>query len=272
MNRLKLACFALVMTLPAPLQAHAFWLEPEDYRLDAGQKVEVDFRIGAGDDEIEPWNLRWGKVVSLRSHHPGGFRDHQAEITETTDTQPGGATVGFERPGTHILAFESHPSFSDLEAERFNPYIEEEGLTLVRNAREAAGTTDINGTELYSRRSKTLIQVGAETTDNVLEPIGQTLEIVPDRNPYALGGDGRLPLRVLFRGRPLEGATVHLTDLTNPDDEVVQRQTDAEGRVAFEITERGRWVADLVWAVPSSDDRAEFDTIFSSLSFGYSDE
>ena len=269
MKRFKILTFAALICLPAMAQAHSFWLVPAEYQLQEPAQVDVTFRVGDGDD-IEPWNLRWDRIVSLVSIHEGKITDQQAGITVKSDGVDGDAKVNIVDAGTHLLAFASQPSSSDLEAARFNPYAEEEGLTAVLAERKRLGETQKNGTELYSRRAKTLIQIGSTTNDDVLKPIGQTLEIVPERHPYAMGNDRNLPVRVLFRGKPLEGGLVELIDLTAPARPVARQLTDAEGRTTLEIPERGAWRINLVWSVPNpGNDRADFETIFSSLSFGY---
>lgn len=45
-------------------------------------------------------------------------------------------------------------------------------------------------------------------SDAVLKPVGMKLEIVPLKNPYTLKADKLLPIKVLFEGKPLEGATI----------------------------------------------------------------
>ncbi len=42
------------------------------------------------------------------------------------------------------------------------------------------------------------------------KPVGLKLEIIPLANPYALKGEGLLPIKVLFKGKPLEGATIEI--------------------------------------------------------------
>ena len=267
MYSMRSALTLLALALPASVQAHAFWLQPDDYQIEVGADVAFDFRVGDGAD-ADSWGLYWERVVSLRSYRQGGVVDHQIAITPTTETEQGGARFALDTPGTHIVAFESQSSFSDLEASCFNAYLTEEGLTAAAEARRANGQEEANGTELYSRRAKTLVQVGDERTDSVTVPIGQTLEIVPEANPYARGGAGPMPLRVFYRGRPLAGATVHFVDLDTGGD-AIKRRTDGDGRVAFDLGPRGRWLFDVVWATPSpNDDRADFSTIFASLTVG----
>ena len=99
-------------------------------------------------------------------------------------------------------------------------------------------------------------------------PLGLTLEIVPDRNPYALRAGEELPVRVYYRGAPLPGARVTMTDLRADDRPAAVRRTDGQGRARFPMRP-GAWMLNVVWSNPSErDPRADFETIFSSLTFG----
>lgn len=265
----KSALTAVLLTMSAQASAHDFWLLPEDFQVEEPGTTDVRILIGHGT-EVDPWNLRWDRVVALRSHAQDGVTDQQSSIIPVAGSVPSGAEARLDTAGTHILALESHHSFSELEAERFNDYLAKEGLAAVLADRERAGTSGQPGRELYSRRAKALIQVGNTITDNVLQPIGHTLEIVPERHPYALGSDRQLPVRVLFRGQPLANALIDLTDLESGDEPMAGQRTDADGRAMFEIPERGNWKINVIWGVANpGNDRAEYQTIFTSLTFGY---
>ena len=252
----------------APAAAHDFWLVPQAFVVDEPGEVPVSFVVGHAD-EVGPWNLQWDRVVALRAHGGGTITDLQPRLVPVSRRVPGHARVPLAREGTHVVGFESHHSFSDLEADKFNDYAREEGLSLILNAREEAGAQAANGRELYSRRAKILLQVGDEATDDALAPLGHTLEIVPERNPYALADGAALPVRVLFRGRPLAGATVDITALGTGEEAYAKAVTDAEGRAAFDLSGSGAYKLNVVWGVPNRDTRqAEFETIFSSLTFG----
>ena len=129
------------------------------------------------------------------------------------------------------------------------------------------GTGGTRGRELYSRRGKAIFQVGRRLTDDPVRPIGQTLEIVPARNPYALRPGEELRLRVWFRGVPLAGAQVVLERLGEVAALGAPAISDARGEVAFPFA-RGAWKANVVWSVPIEDPRADYETIFASLTFG----
>jgi uncharacterized GH25 family protein len=160
---------------------------------------------------------------------------------------------------------------SFLPALRFNDYVEAEGLTPALVLREATRRMDADGAERYSRVAKALLQIGppAGGVDPVTQPAGLPLEIVPEVNPYAEPRPAELPIRVYYDGRPLAGALVKLTDLDQDAAPLAQLRTDADGRARFAMPGSGRWLLNVVWTRPSPrEEETDFDTCFSSLSFG----
>lgn len=269
MTGFKTTLAAALLSISTAALPHDFWLMPTEFWLSRPGEVAIEFNIGDGAAP-EPWNLRWENIVALRSHGPAGVDDQQASIATRTEQSPGSAAVRLATRGTHVIAFESNPSLSDLEAEDFNSYAKDEGLTAVIAERESTGTTGRNGIETYARRGKALIQVGKKLTDQILKPVGHALEIVPERHPYGPGAEVRLPVQVLFRGRPLAGAKVSLIDLRSDGEPLVDIVTDANGRAVFVVPRRSAWRLNTVWSVPVPGSlRADFDTIFTSLTFGY---
>ncbi len=171
------------------------------------------------------------------------------------------------------MIFQSSPVMSDLPALRFNDYLQVEGLTPAIQERERTRKTEAPGRELYSRRAKMLIQAGpsdAATAAFVTAPIGMTLEIVPEKNPYSLAQNEPLPVRVIYRGKPLAGALVKLTNLSFDARPLETHLTDPAGRAIFNVPRTGAWLLNVIWTRPlKGDPKADFETTFSSLSFGY---
>ena len=168
---------------------------------------------------------------------------------------------------------QSNHAQSTLPAARFNDFAAEEGLTPALQTRAAAGQQNAPGREIYSRRAKALVQIGPyapRTGTAVLRPLGLSLEVVPLRNPYAPRPDGRLPVRILFKGRSLPGALVKLTNLDADERPVATRRSDRAGLATLVVPQRSKWLVNVVWTEPlKNDPRADFDTTFSSLTFGY---
>lgn len=254
---------ALALTTATAAGAHSFWLEPVEHTPAASEELRVDFKVGDAGD-VNDWGLYWERIASLRLFGPDGVTDMQGAVRTTATGEPGGAVITAPAmPGSYVLAFESNPSFSDLEAERFDRYVDHEGLAAVA-AHRATLAERGNGSELYARRAKTLIQVGDAVSPHVTQRIGQTLEIVPLQNPFALAEGDMLDLQVLWRGEPLEGAMLNAAQL-NATGEYDSYTTSADGVVRVPAP-AAAMLYSVVWGVPAPNDaRADYFTIFASL-------
>jgi uncharacterized GH25 family protein len=264
---MKFIVAALALSSAAtPACAHDFWIAPAQYHsLEKSAVISAEFRIGSASAP-EDWKLMREKIVALRSIGPDGVFDQQAEITPG---QPGKAVLRLKGAGSHMVTLESSPSEIELTAPEFNAYLDHEGLDLVREWRARNGQSDKPGRELYARRAKAIIQLGRRITANVTQPVGLSLEIVPERSPHALRKEELLVVRLYFRGVPLAGATLECESLS-PVGTHQSVKTDAEGRARFAISPTGSWKIATVWSVPiSANPRADFDTLFASLTFGY---
>ena len=265
---IRTALAALALALPAAGLAHTFWLQPVSHIVAPGEPVAVDFRVGDAGEESD-WALHWERVASLRLYGPNGVIDQLAAVHPTTPQARGVARFNApEAEGSYVLGFESTPSFSQLAASEFNAYVAHEGLTAVAAHRQAMGTTGAPGTELYARRAKALLQVGKTRTDNVTQPVGQLLEIVPLTNPFALTEGEALAVQVLWRGKPLEGATLSVARPYAQGGVPQVLKTDAAGRATVTLQHGSRYLLYTVWSVPGPNDkRADYQTIFASLTF-----
>lgn len=251
--------------------AHDFWLQPQRYHVAPSAALSVDLLVGHGVDRTA-WGQPASRVRRLESLGPtGAWADlRPALASRRANDQP--IVAGFAEPGLHVLVLESLPAVSVLPAPRFAMYLREEGLEPIASLRERRGLADTPGRELYSRRAKALVRVGDGAYDwaHVARPVGLDLEIVPLRNPYALAPGERLPVRVFYDGKPLAGALVKLIDLDADEKPYAMARTDRSGRAAFDVPREGAWLVNTVWSAPlSGDPRAEFQTVFSSLTFGW---
>ncbi len=248
--------------------AHDFWLAPESYDLETPGIIDVSVMIGHPKDRLN-WPVQPHRIIGLRSIGPNGVSDHQAALA---DYQPSKTLpISLESDGLHIMTIETTSSISVLEADKFNAYIEEEGLTPIKIDRVLKRTTNEPGRETYSRRGKTLIQVGnvSETDPQyLLRPVGLTLEIVPLQNPARLNEGETFSSQIFYRGVPISGATIRLVKLDSKNENVISNKSDAGGIVKFKRPSAGNWMLHVVWSDPlKNNDTAEYDTIFSSLSF-----
>lgn len=268
----KLLISSLLLTVASPAAAHDVWLQPKGFQFPAPAVAPFVVFVGHGPAR-ELWAIDVTRVVSLRSAGPDGDQDHRADLQGgKAGTQLRG-TLRFQAPGTYVVSVQSSLAESDLPALRFNSYATEEGLTPALKLRAQTRQAGSNGREVYSRRMKALIDVGAveNAQPQVTRPIGLSLEIVPERDPYRLKPAERFPVRVIYEGKPLAGALVKLTNLDFDTRPVEMHRTDPHGRTSFDVPRHGAWLVNVIWTKPiAGNPKADFETTFSSLTFGYS--
>ena len=265
----RVAWIIIPLLLAGSASAHDFWLQPLSWQAAPGVAMPFVVEVGHGSFR-QQWGADGGHLLTLRDFAHSGSVDLRPLF------KPGGTvphlTRVFERPGLHIVSLVSTYAVSILPSIRFNDYINVEGLTPAIEARKRDGTMNSNGREVYSRRAKALVQVGPATANDdalATRPIGQTLEIVPLRNPYSLGADHILPVQILYAGRPLQGALVKLTNLEFDARPLRTMRSDAGGRASLQVPQVGSWLVNVIWTRPIRSPDADFQTIFSSLTFGY---
>lgn len=266
----KLIWAVAAIVVATPVLAHDFWVQPARFALAAPGAVPVLLYVGHGAAR-ERWGVGADRVALFRTVGPDGMIDRMATLT--LDGPRYDAVVPLARPGAYVLAFQSKQTPSDLPYLRFNQYLIDEGLTPIQAHRKRTRTERGNGRELYSRRAKAIVQVGAldrASIARVTRPLGLSLEIVPERHPGALKPGELLPVRILYNRKPLAGALVKLTNLDADDKPLKTQRTNAAGRTAFAVPRSGSWQFNVVWAdVTPGNAAADYRTTFSSLSFGY---
>lgn len=252
--------------------AHDFWLQPTEYWIRPSAITSMTLQVGHGPfrqrspipaprirrfDAIAPG----GAVLDLRQRLRLGAAAEDGDFRLTN-------------AGTYVLVFQTDDrAQSHLSSIRFNDYLKVEGLTPALEQRQRLNRTDADGSERYSRCAKSIVQVGlsgAGSQDQVSKPVGLPLEIVPEASPYAVPRSATLPVRVFYAGRPLGGALIKLTDLKNDASPFEVRHTDHDGRAIFSMPGSGTWLLNVIWtkALPRSEE-TDFETVFSSLSFGF---
>jgi uncharacterized GH25 family protein len=260
---------AISLSLPASVSAHDFWVQPQTFTLPKPGTTTMSLQVGHGIARQKSL-MTADRVTRFDSFSHAGHVDRRGELRlgdANVDT-----TMAFPKTGLQLVVFETNGTYSELPGIRFNDYLKAEGLTPALSIRTNAKTLGDPGRELYSRRCKSLIQVGpyARTDDGIAtKAVGMSLEIVPEINPYGPGFTGDLPLRVYYYGTPLAGATVMLNNLDFDGRPVETALTDASGRAKFHIPRNGFWQLNVIWTRPIPDPKADFETMFSSLTLGF---
>jgi len=262
----------LVCSRASFVVAHDFWLQPSEYWISPDALTSMTLQVGHGPfRQRSPIPAR--RITRFQAIAPKGeVLDLREQLRLGQAAEDGDFRL--KSPGAHVLVLQTDDrAQAHLPSIRFNDYLRVEGLTPALEQRARQHRMDADGSERYSRCAKSIVQVGppgAGSQGQVNKPVGLPLEIVPEANPYGVPRSATLPVRVIYAGRPLAGALVKLTNLKYDASPFEVHLTDHDGRASFTMPNSGTWLLNVIWtkALPRSAE-TDFETVFSSLSFGF---
>ncbi len=259
-------CLPLLLTiLASSAGAHDFYILTDSFSVAPGSHIAVAFHNGDSFpvSESSPVLARL-KDAELRSQSGSvvvhGIRVDGKRAIGTVDA-PG-------RGGNLILAAHTAPNFISLDPAKFLDYLKEEGLVDVIKWRSQHGEEKKPSRERYSKFAKALLVSGAPD-DFYKQPLGFPIEIVPEANPYTLHVGSRLPVRVLFRGKPAAGLQLEAAWAGGGKSKTtVIGRTDSEGRVDVPLAAPGKWrLHSLLMERCTEPAVADWESFWASLTF-----
>lgn len=252
---------AIALLLAQPVAAHDFWIEPTAFDPLPGQRVGVRLRVG--EDFVGaavPRNPAW---IAQFVFEDGAGR--HAVLGHAGDDPAGMVRVA--ATGMLVIGYRSKPNAISLAPETFNQYLREEGLDAILALRESRGETGTAARELYARCAKSLLFSGLAAKGLGDRLLGFTLELVAEKNPYALHAGQALPLRLMYQGQPLAGALVVAINRLHPEQKIAAR-SDAAGRVSLRLHRGGVWLVKAVHMEQApADSGADWMSYWASLTF-----
>jgi uncharacterized GH25 family protein len=266
------ACFvkkaALALAAWAALSsafAHEFWIDTSPSAPAAGAPVAMTLRVG---------EFYAGELVGITTSHALSLRSLSVDGEENLTARVPAASMlpalrlSFARPGSHVLAYESHPSQVVLEAGKFHAYLHDEGLDWVVKQREAAGTAATPGRERFRRSAKALLNVGGASDGASTRSTGQKIEILPLDDPLAGAPGATLRFRLLFDGQPRPGVLVKAWHRQGGQVTTVRATSDAQGGFALALPFAGNWMLNAVHMVAATGSAGiDWDSYWASLAF-----
>ena len=259
----KAACTLAIAFVYSLAQAHEFWLQPRKYRLAVGEELKFNFKVGENFDG-EDWNLKKHKVEKLELHQANKVTDLKKTVMADGRDR---VTLKMNEEGTHLITMQSNYAFIELEAEKFNAYLKEDGLDNITELRTKNGTSGQPAKEFYGRFVKLLVQVGDKKTEAYKKTVGTPIEIIPLQNPYALTSGDYLECRVLFNGKPLIDQMVKVWNKINTTTFLQNMYTEKDGTIKFPLSSRGPWMVSTVKMTESQLQGADYQSMWSSLVF-----
>jgi uncharacterized GH25 family protein len=255
------AAFALAALLPASAAlAHDFWIQPSTFHPRQGEEVSFALRVGQ-DFKGDPVPRDDRRILGFALVTARGAK----AIPGLPATDPAGE-ARVEEPGWTVVAYRSSRSPVKLEPAKFEQYLADEGLDRVLALRRQRGESDRPGNEVFSRCAKALLSV-SPSASGFERVIGLTLELVPETSPAASEARRSFRVRLLYEGRPLEGALVVAIPQAQPDRKIRAR-TGRDGRASLPLTAGGVWLVKAVHMIPApAETGADWESLWASLTF-----
>ena len=245
------------------LQAHEFWLQPAKYTYAVGEQMVVDFRVGE-NFEGEFWDLNVHKVEKLAISSGALVKDLLKDVKRTAGKN---LTYKFDREGTYLLGMESNSAFIELEGEKFNAYLREDGIENILDARTKTDELKKPAREHYKRFAKLLVQAGKKTDETYKRRMQFRYEIVPMSNPYTLKSGDYLECRVLWENKPAPHTMVKVWSHVGNRVFLQDLYTEDDGTVKFPLSNKGPWMVSAVKMIPSEMEGSDYQSFWASLVF-----
>lgn len=228
-------------------QAHDFWLEPDVFTPEQSESVAISLRFGVNfKGDTLPY------INALFNDFSKTNQSGRSDIQSIQGDDPAANIIASN--GAQLIGYQSEPQFVELDAAKFNQYVEEEGIEYIRALRERRNESNSPAPENFVRCAKALIQTGPADQTIYKTELGYTLELIPQSDPYALRTGEKLEFALLYQGKPIDGLQLQAVRKADPNN-VQKVRTDINGMASVTINEPGLWLIKAVLILPITKTR-----------------
>ncbi|MGI8734856.1 MAG: DUF4198 domain-containing protein [Pyrinomonadaceae bacterium] len=171
-------------------------------------------------------------------------------------------------PGTYVVAVSTNAKEIDLKAADFNDYLRHDGIpdTLAERQKNRELSRDVR--ERYSKHVRAVFQVGDKLTDDYKQPLGYPVEIIPQKNPYALKVGQTLAVLCTRMAKPLVNQFV-IAGWESRAGKLhsIAMRTDANGLARFKLKAPAKWYVKLIHMTPLADPKVNYESQWATLTF-----
>ena len=255
-----LSFFTASMLGLLPAVAHEFWLEPGNFTPRPAENVPISILIGerfkGNSFPFIRQEFRKFVIIDARGEKP----------VKGVDGDDPALNVKFTAPGLVVFAHYSTREKLQFDTwQQFLTYLEFEGLEHIAQLHLQQGKPQTKIKETYSRCAKLLMSVSGGGGEDRLT--GMPLELVAERNPYALKPGEPLPVRLYFDGKPAADVMISAISKAEPENRMRVR-TDKEGRASIALPAAGPWLLNAVHMIPPARGAdAHWASLWASMTF-----
>jgi uncharacterized GH25 family protein len=260
----RLLALVFVVGLSSLALAHEFWMQPKKFRYAVGEEVKIDLLVGENFSG-ESWDLTKHKVETAQVISAYGKKDLKSTVKATKENN---LFYKLATEGTHLFSLTSNQAYLELDAEKFNAYLEEDGIDDILALRKKNNELDKPSREIYSRFAKLLVQSGNKADDVFKRKLGFKVEVIPLQNPYSLKNGDYLECEIQYEGKPLPHQLVKVWSFIGNRAFLQPVYTENDGRLKFPISNTGPWMVSFVKMVESTKPNTDYESMWASLVFG----
>ena len=205
------------------LCSHNLYIKMETYFLQPDQQTtlslyngtfEISENIITRDRILDASIIAQGERVPIK---PDQWKDQDSTITQLT--------FNTGKAGTYIAGVSTKARNIELTADKFNSYLEHDGIIDMLKQRTDNSSLDQDAVESYQKHVKAIYQVGDIKTDDWKAVLGYPIEFVPQANPYEKYSGDTLAIKLLLDGKPLPNQLVYADYLKSTEAHTHNGQT-----------------------------------------------
>lgn len=235
--------------------AHSLWLIASNYHPRVGEPVEVE--IGWGHKFPKDEIIQEGILEQIYAIDPEGETVH---LQKASPTQ---FVLTPELKGTYLVVANIKPCF-------FSNTTEGRKRGTKKDLKKVIKCTH------YSIEAKTVI-IAEKKDGGFSRQAGSLLEVIPLESPQQLKEGDILPLKVLFRKKPLSHVYLDATyDGFSPEETSIGHKTlkvafahktfvDKKGEAAIKLFEKGLWMVNVNHKIPYPDNKECDEDFYSTI-------
>lgn len=188
------------------LCSHNLYLKLESYFLTPNQ--EVTLNLFNGSFEKSENTITRDRILDASIIYNG--KREQIEDNQWTDKDSTITRFSFTpvEEGTYITGVSTKARTIALTAEKFNSYLEHDGVLDMLEARKTNNLLNQDAVESYEKHVKAIYQVGDTKTKDWETVLEYPIEFVPQENPYEKYTGETLDIKLLLDGEPLSNQLV----------------------------------------------------------------
>lgn len=250
---------SLILLIAFVASAHDTWLLARRASIPPGTVARLDLTSGMTfpllDYAIKPERVNWARCR---------LNGKTIEMARSSAAKSLALRVRLPHAGIATLWVELNPKSLELTPKLVEEYFDEINASAELRQSWKNGGGKKRWREIYTKHAKTFVKVGAASADRSwAEPVGMSLEIVPEKDPTTLRAGDDFPVRVLRNGSPLQNFALGIVREGNSLSQF--QTTDAEGRVTFRLARSGKWLLRATELRPSSKPETEWESDFTTL-------